>query len=370
MLISQMWEAIIVSVVVSSEGLQEDQAKVVAAARAAASWARARRSTWTNAPLPLVETVQASAAPAASVLAPAATVLAASIPVAPPVPVVSKPAGPSAATRALDALRPVLRWVPRLAFAAALVVGAVVGYPYAVKMLPSVLKMLPSGTKAPETAGPKGPIDPNAAKPTTATLTIASTPPSAQVLLDGKPRGITPTTLRDVAPGKHTVELKHKDGNITRTITVAAGDTETIDEQIFAGWVAIISPFEVTVSEGDRALRPDDRSQVMLPPGRHELRLVNRSLGYESVQKVDVKPGEVARLDVAPARSTLTVTANDPAEVFLDGTKIGDTPLNAFTLDLGTHEVLVKRIGGSGERRYTVTAMAKPTTIAVDFAVR
>ena len=347
-------KAIIVSVVVASDGLQSDQAKVVAAARAAASWARARRAMWTDAPLPIVPTFVEDLP--AAVTAPA--------PAAPPAPILPKRTGPSAATRILGGLRaiagPVLRWVPRLAIATALVWGAFAGYPYVVKMLP-----LP--TKAPETAGKPGPARRNAPKGKgPAKLNVNSTPPGAQVLLDGKQRGITPTTLNDVAPGRHTVELKHQDGNVTRTVTVDAGDTAVIDEQIFAGWVAIYSPTEVTITEGGRALRLDDRSQVLLPPGWHDIRIVNRTLGHESVQRVEVKPGEVTRLNVMPPRSSLTVTASEPAEVFLDGTKVGDSPMNDFAIDLGTHEVLVKR--GGAERRFTVTATATPTTINVDFS--
>ena len=49
-------------------------------------------------------------------------------------------------------------------------------------------------------------------------------------------------TLENVKAGKHTVEMKHADGNITKVITVELGDVVDIDEQIFAGWVVVLSP--------------------------------------------------------------------------------------------------------------------------------
>jgi hypothetical protein len=104
----------------------------------------------------------------------------------------------------------------------------------------------------------------------------------------------------------------------------------------------------------------------MLPAGSHQLRLTNRALGYDAVRQVDVKPGETTPLQLAPEPSTLTVTAAEAAEVWLDGTRIGDAPVNAAPVPLGVHEVLVKRAAG-GERRFTVTISAKPFTLNVTF---
>jgi len=52
--------------------------------------------------------------------------------------------------------------------------------------------------------------------------------------------------------------------------------------------------------------------------------------------------------------------------VWLDGTRLGQTPLNAAPVALGIHDIVVKRAAG-GERRYTVTIGAKPVILKVDF---
>ena len=111
----------------------------------------------------------------------------------------------------------------------------------------------------------------------------------------------------------------------------------------------------------------DDRSQIMLPPGRHVLRFVNRALAYDAVRQVVLKPGEVTSLTIAPPPSTMTVTASEAAEVWLDGTRVGDTPLNALPVPLGTHDIVVKRAAG-GERRFTITVTVNPFTLLVDFS--
>ena len=169
------------------------------------------------------------------------------------------------------------------------------------------------------------------------------------------------------AVGKHAVELRSNGGTIQRTVTVAAGETAEIDESIFSGWLAVHSPFDVVINEGNRALTLDDRSQVMLPPGRHQLRVVNKPLAYDAAHQVELKPGEVTHLTITPAPSSLTLTASETVTAWLDGERLGDTPLNAVPVALGTHELLVRRAAG-GERRLTITITANPFALHIDFS--
>jgi hypothetical protein len=214
----------------------------------------------------------------------------------------------------------------------------------------------PAAGKRPPAAGRKG----------VGSLRVTTTPSAAQVLVDGKARGVTPVTIADLNAGNHEVELKSDAGTVRRTVTIGANETAALDESIFAGWVTVLSPFEVVISEGGRVLRSDDRNQFMLAPGTHELRLSNRALGFQVARQVEVKPGEGATVRVTPAPSTLVVTANEAAQVWVDGTRVGETPLGGAPVQLGTHEILVKSTTGS-ERRYTVTIGVNPYTLKVDF---
>jgi hypothetical protein len=58
----------------------------------------------------------------------------------------------------------------------------------------------------------------------TGTLVIDSQPPGAQILIDGEPRGITPTQLR-LAEGAHAVELRV--GDHMRGMALHVGRNET-----------------------------------------------------------------------------------------------------------------------------------------------
>ena len=201
---------------------------------------------------------------------------------------------------------------------------------------------------------------------TTGRLQITSQPPVARVLVDGKFRGVTPLTLDDLKLGEHSVVLKTAEGSVSRTVTIAASDSVVLEEMIFSGWLAVYSPFDLVVREGAKALPLDDRHQIMLPPGPHAVHLENRALGYDEVRQVDLKPGEVLTLQVTPPRSALSVQATADAQVFVDGVLAGDTPLVAFPVALGTHEVIVKRAGDG--RRFVVTSTVKPAALSVDFS--
>ena len=113
---------------------------------------------------------------------------------------------------------------------------------------------------------------------------------------------MTPLTLADLAAGRHTVELKSSAGTVERTVTIAANQTAQLEESIFSGWLAVHSPFDVVISEGNRALTLDDRNQVMLPPGRRQVRVVNRAPAYDVVHPVNLKPGDTTHLTVTRRR--------------------------------------------------------------------
>ena len=100
----------------------------------------------------------------------------------------------------------------------------------------------------------------------------------------------------------------------------------------------MFSPFDVRISEGTRAIALDDRSRAMLPPGAHTLHFQNRALGYDETRTVLIKSTETATVNLAP-RTGISVTSTEPAEVLIDGTRVGDTPISAYQIDLGTHNV-------------------------------
>lgn len=197
-------------------------------------------------------------------------------------------------------------------------------------------------------------------------LQIESNPSGAAVVLDGKERGMTPLTLNGVSAGTHTILLTSDAGSVQRVVTVGADTVTQVNEAIFSGWLHVSSSLELQLSEGGHVLRLDDSNQVLLPPGPHELRFENSRVAFVDTRKVDVQPGATTTIEVEPRPSKLTVTATEPAEVLIDGTLVGGTPLTDYAVQVGTREIVVRNAAGA-QKKSLVTVTVEPMRMAVEF---
>ena len=69
------------------------------------------------------------------------------------------------------------------------------------------------------------PPPPPGARRTTGLLVARSDPTGTRVLVDGRDRGVTPLTLKDVTLGSHTVVIQGDNGSGKRTVTVSTDRT-------------------------------------------------------------------------------------------------------------------------------------------------
>lgn len=248
-----------------------------------------------------------------------------------------------------------------VAAAAVLIVAVVAGNQvYGPDRTPSLQTAAAAGTPATT----KTVAAPAAVK--TGTLVITSQPAGARVLLDGGPAGETPVRIVDVAPGRHVITLMTSSATVKRTVRVEADRTATIDVPVFSGWVAIFAPIVLDVSEDGRSLGTTEQDRLLLQPGRHTLTLSNREFGYSATHDVDIEAGEVRTLNVQP-RGTLNLNAQPWAEVWIDGQKVGETPVANLQVALGTRDIIFRH-PQYGERRVPTTVRAgTPIAISVDF---
>ena len=252
----------------------------------------------------------------------------------------------------------------KLAAAAVLVVAGaiVVGRAY----IPSMSEA-PAETKrvveVPKDPAPAATPAPAAGK---GEINIETQPAGAKVLLDGKPVGESPLKLTGISAGRHTLTFISSSGEVTKTVRVPSGKAISVDVPIFSGWVAIFAPIVLEISENGKSLGTTENNRVMMTPGQHELTLVNRDLGYKVVQEVTVDPGEVRSITIEP-KGTVDFNAVPWAEVWLDGQKLGDTPLANMRVPIGVREFVFKH-PEYGEKKVTVTVRADENTpVAVDF---
>jgi PEGA domain len=229
---------------------------------------------------------------------------------------------------------------------------------------------------APEPMAESTPIAPLG--PPTGQIEIRSTPPGATVTIAGTRRGVTPLTVSDLTVGRHTVLLSDgQGGSISRSVSVGAGLTATVNVAFettppppTTGAIAISAPAAVDIFENGRLLGSSQGGRLTLPVGAHQLEIVNQSLGYRITRTVQVAPGNNAPVVLEFPKGTLALNAIPWAEVFVDGEKVGDTPIGNLPVSLGTHEV-VFRNPELGEQRMTATVtLTAPTRLSVDLRKR
>jgi len=206
----------------------------------------------------------------------------------------------------------------------------------------------------------------------TGSLSVAIDRGSAQVLVDGSARGSTPLNLRELAAGDHSVAIVSDAGTSERRVHVEAGATATVlfstpaPVGATAGWLAVSSPFEVQVMQGNDLVGSSAAPRIMLPTGRHELRMVSPALGFSEVHKVEVVAGKTATIRVAAPSASVSINARPWADVDVDGASLGQTPLANVSLPIGQHQVAFHH-PQLGERRqsFVVTAMG-PNRVSAD----
>jgi PEGA domain len=197
-------------------------------------------------------------------------------------------------------------------------------------------------------------------------LQIRTEPSGARVTVDGVARGISPVMVPELSAGEHAVLLESDLGSTKQTVTIESGATASLVLPLVApaapqsgsGWIAVSAPVEMQLFESDRLLGTSRSDRIVLPSGRHEIDIVSDELGYRVTRTVKVVPGKVAALSVEMPKGTLALNAAPWAEVWIDGEKVGDTPIGNLSLAIGAHDV-VFRNPDLGEQHHTVMVTLK-----------
>jgi hypothetical protein len=161
----------------------------------------------------------------------------------------------------------------------------------------------------------------------------------------------------------------------TRTVQIEAGTTASLffggtQATAVPGSIAIASPVPVQVFENKRLIGTSDMDRIMLPVGEHVLELAADAVGYRATRTVRVTAGQTVALAADLPRAPLSINAIPWAEVFIDGTRVGETPLGNLPQTLGPHEI-VFRHPQLGERRSNVMVTLKETArISIDMRQR
>jgi hypothetical protein len=162
-------------------------------------------------------------------------------------------------------------------------------------------------------------------------------------------------------------------GLAARTSPAAAAKPEAagppvapVERAALAGSVAVTAPVPMQVLLRGRVVATTEAESFMLPVGTQELEFVNQNVGYRSRRTVNVQAGRTATLRLDAPNGTLHINAVPWAEVWMDGQRIGETPIGNLQTAIGSRE-LVFRHPDLGERKTTVMVTLKePARISVD----
>ncbi len=210
--------------------------------------------------------------------------------------------------------------------------------------------------------------------PVTGQLAIQSQPAGATVTVDGTPRGVAPLTVTDLSAGTHEVVLESEGTTVRHVVDVQTGATASLVAPMgtvaaggpVSGWIAVKAPFTIEIREEGRLLGTTDTDRIMLAAGRHDLELVNDTLGYRTSRTVQVPAGKVAPIAVELPHGVVNLNASPWAEVWIDGQRVGETPIGNLSVAIGQHEV-VFRNPQLGEKRHAISVtLGAPIRLSVD----
>jgi serine/threonine protein kinase len=204
-------------------------------------------------------------------------------------------------------------------------------------------------------------------------LQIRTEPAGATVTVDGRVLGKSPLTAEGLTPGPHTVTVENELGPVTQRVTIEAGTTQSLVVPMSAprnaplsGWIAVSAPVDVQLYENQRLLGSSQSDRIMVPVGRHDIEVVNEPLGYRASKTVNVAPGQTATIRLDLPKAPMALNAAPWAEVWVDGERVGETPIGSVQVSIGPHEV-VFRHPELGERRVVTTVtLAGPAKVSVD----
>ncbi len=210
--------------------------------------------------------------------------------------------------------------------------------------------------------------------PTTGRLQVQSEPAGAKVTVDGTARGVAPVTVADLTPGDHEVILQSEAGTARHVVNVQAGTTASLVAPIAAtsadgpvsGWLSVRAPFTIEIREGGKLLGTTDSDRIMVATGRHDVELVNESLGFRVTRSLQVPPGKVASINLDLPNGVINLNASPWAEVWIDGHRVGETPIGNLQVPIGPHEVIFRH-PQFGEKRHAISVtMSGPARLSVD----
>ena len=175
----------------------------------------------------------------------------------------------------------------------------------------------------------------------------------------------------------HTVTVDGKAGTVTKDVEIQGGATASLMLPLAApapelatpaasGWITVNAPLDVQIFENGQLLGTNRSAKIAAPVGKHDLEIGNEAVGFRVTRSVMVAQGQATVLKVDAPKGSLSLNAVPWAEVWIDGERLGETPIGNVQLTIGTHDVLFRH-PELGEQRFTPTVtLNAPARVSAD----
>ena len=207
-------------------------------------------------------------------------------------------------------------------------------------------------------------------------LQVRTEPAGAKVSVDGVARGASPVIVNDLAAGEHSVVVDTDAGTTRQTVVVEAGAMASLLTQLpsptgpASGWIEVKTPKTVQLFEDGRLLGSSDSERLMVSAGTHRLEIINEALGYRDNRTVTVSAGKTSSLTIDFPKGTIALNALPWADVWIDGEKVGETPIGNLPITIGAHEVIFRHPELGEQRHVTTVTLNGPARLSVDMRKR
>jgi hypothetical protein len=120
------------------------------------------------------------------------------------------------------------------------------------------------------------------------------------------------------------------------------------------------------IFENGRLLGSTESDRIMVSAGKHDIEISSEPLGFRVVRNLQVVPGKVVPIRIDLPKQKIAINAMPWAEVWIDGERIGETPIGDYTVLAGPHE-LTFRHPELGEKKHALTVTVNvPARVSVD----
>ncbi len=162
-------------------------------------------------------------------------------------------------------------------------------------------------------------------------LDVNTDPIGATILINGKERGLSPSTITNLSTGNYDVELrKEGSSSILKKVFIRENETTKLDEKLSLGLVftvqSIPSGVDIFVDGIASGKTPKD---IALSYSTHIIKVTDGKISQESQVEVSKESATTLLFQLYECNQTKSITSiPSGANVIVDGSIIGTTPMS------------------------------------------